>query len=112
MRLAFLKKGGNRWESNDSTVARLDELKIVRSACFLLTPVHVDRPPGARPRSSCARRSDLRDETRTGTAYGGTSFGCRPSCGLGRRGYGLRERPAIAGCAGSSQTGICLGRDL
>jgi DDE superfamily endonuclease len=40
----FLKKGGNRWESNGSTVARLDGLKIARSAFFWLTPVRVDTP--------------------------------------------------------------------
>src|SRR6266567_9006152 len=34
MRLAFSKKETNRWESNDSTVARLAGLKMVRSASF------------------------------------------------------------------------------
>src|SRR5260370_7187388 len=34
MRRAFSKKETNRWESNDSTVARLAGLKMVRSASF------------------------------------------------------------------------------
>jgi hypothetical protein len=115
----FSKRGANQWACNGSTAVQWHSrshrklpggsISFLRQFAWahlarssIVFAQELDRRPGARPRSSCTSRGDVRHQTGVGAAYAGTDLRFRSPCRLGNWGYRVRERTDAPGRSGDS----------